>query len=219
MPSLSPRSAEPLATLQRHPDRAALAAAVVSDIATMICSHETREAVRFALGGGSTPAAIMPQLFARSDLPWQNIDLTVSDERQVPLSDPLSNGGRVERLRAGTVAGAARFVPLDRLEAGKLDIVWAGLGADGHTLSWFPGPDLDHALNGAGMVVSVRPDPLPAAAPVPRLTLTRRAVAAARMVIVVATGADKLAILEHPADLPIGMLLAAAPSARVHWAA
>ena len=55
------------------------------------------------------------------------------------------------------------------------------MGEDGHTASIFPGPDFDEALNGpkARRAVGVMPDPLPAEAPVARVTLTRAAILSA----------------------------------------
>ena len=202
----------------RHPDRAALAAAVVDDVADSIAAGTLRGYARIALPGGSTPAAILPRLFARDDLDWAKVGLTVGDERQVSWISPLSNFGQVRRLAAGTPAAAAIFVKLEDLAVTGFDLVWVGVGDDGHVLSWFPGPDLDAALNGPPGVVEVMPDPLPTAAPYPRLTLSRASVATARSVILVATGADKLAVIERPDGLPVGALFEAVPFTRVHWA-
>ena len=56
------------------------------------------------------------------------------------------------------------------------------MGEDGHTASIFAGPDLDDALDApkARRAVGVMPDPLPAEAPVPRVTLTRASILAAQ---------------------------------------
>jgi len=201
-----------------HADREAFACAVAAEARRWIL-HGLREEghARAALAGGSTPAAVLPLLFASTDVDWRNVALTVSDERQVPLDDPLSNSGQIERLRVGTPAGAARFVPLDALHLFPLHLVWAGIGEDGHTLSWFPGPDLNACYTSAEAVIAVRPDPLPEAAPVARVTLTLTAANAAHTIIVAATGAAKRAILDEPDDYPVARLLAL-PQTVVHWA-
>ena len=218
--------------MNSHPDRDALALFVTEVIARAIANAvDARGQATVALAGGSTPALILPGLFGRP-LAWNAVTLTLGDERWT-ADGALRNDAAIERMRAGTPAAAAAFVPLlgepatleqdaDTADARvtglpAFDLVWAGVGADGHTLSWFPGPDLDAALTSDRMVVAVRPEPLPAAAPVPRLTLTRGCALSAKQVLVVATGADKLPVLERPGDHPVGALIAAT-HAHVHWA-
>jgi 6-phosphogluconolactonase len=101
------------------------------------------------------------------------------------------------------------------------------MGADGHTASIFPGPDLDEALNGPKerRALGVMPDPLPAEAPVARVTLSKAAILAARTLTIVLTGADKREVLERAiadgasSTLPIGRVLADSDLAvDIHWA-
>jgi 6-phosphogluconolactonase len=68
------------------------------------------------------------------------------------------------------------------------------------------------------------PDPLPAEAPVARVTLTRAAILSARTVTISITGDEKRALLEqaiadgHSSRLPIGRVLAEAEQPiDIHW--
>jgi 6-phosphogluconolactonase len=101
------------------------------------------------------------------------------------------------------------------------------MGKDGHTASIFPGPDLQAALDApkARRAIGVIPDPLPAEAPVARVTLTRAAILSARTVLITITGDEKRAVLEQAiadgqsSKLPIGRVLAEAEQPiDIHWA-
>src|SRR3546814_1176819 len=64
------------------------------------------------------------------------------------------------------------------VQAGENVVVFGlGVGEDGHAASIFPGPDLEEALEGpkTRRALGVMPDPMPADAPVPRVTQIGRA--------------------------------------------
>lgn len=169
-----------------------------------------------ALPGGSTPAPILAM--ART-ADWSRADVWPTDERILPPGappdHPASNAAMLARALAGT---GARVVPL---EAGAVppgfNLVWVGMGTDGHVASIFPGMVLsDDAMPG---VVAVRPDPLPPEAPFARLTLTMASLSLAPAVWVVARGEPKRAVLAQgdPA-LPVHRLLArAGRRATIFW--
>ena len=100
------------------------------------------------------------------------------------------------------------------------------MGDDGHTASIFAGPDLDDALNApkARRAVGVLPDPMPADAPVPRVTLTRSSILAAKTLLITIRGQAKRDLLKqaiedgHSSKVPIGRVLAECEQPiDIHW--
>ena len=209
-----------------------MAEQVAGDIGFVIESAlQAHGGARLAVPGGSTPDLIYAQLLKRKDIDWTRVTLIPTDDRLVPLDDALSN---YRKLRSFFEAKKADIVSLvdessldDPQEAGRLadarlsllqwplDLACLGMGADGHTASIFPGPDLDAAINGprTRRAIGVRPDPLPQTAPVPRVTLTSPALASARAVMIVISGAEKRRMLEQAlkegplSAAPIGRLV------------
>jgi 6-phosphogluconolactonase len=202
---------------------------LVGDISFIIESAlDARGQALLAFPGGSTPLPVFAKL-AKANIRWKNVTIIPTDERLVPVSDPLSNvaviakiflplGARVLPLNSEAenykLAGSAANARLLDLQW-PADLVWLGMGKDGHTASIFPGPDLDEALNSGKEVraVGVMPDPMPPEAPVARVTLTASAIASARTTIVVCNGAEKKAVLESAIEdgakstYPIGQIL------------
>ena len=223
-------------------DAAEMADAVAGDIQFVIESAlDARGSAVLALAGGNTPRPIYDKL-AKAKLDWKKVTIIPGDDRIVALGDPLSN---VTMLGKTFIPTGARVIPLssdkaaDYRAAGRaadarlkelhwpLDLVLLGIGKDGHTASILPGPDLDEALSGPRerRALGVMPDPLPAEAPVPRVTLSRAAIVSARAITIAITGQDKREVLERAIDqgpsssYPIGRVLADAElPVDVHWA-
>lgn len=221
-----------------HDTPAELAEAVAGDVQFLIESAlDARGDAVVAFPGGTTPIDALDRL-ARAKLAWRDVTILPTDERLVPVDSADSNvrmlaerflplGARVLPLAGGDLpvedAGRAADARLEAIHW-PLDCVWLGMGADGHTASIFPGPDLDAALTSPRRAIGVRPDPMPAEAPHLRVTLTRSAIVAARSLIVVIRGSAKRDLLEAAiADgagsrLPIGRVLADAQQAiDIHW--
>lgn len=215
-----------------------LAEAVAGDVGFLLESAlDARGDAIAAFPGGSTPLAALELLKAQK-LKWKDVTIVPTDDRLVPVTDTLSNvrmlaerfmklGARVLPLTGGDLPVAEAGKAADaRLQAvhWPLDLVWLGMGTDGHTASIFTGPDLEAALSAPHRAIGVRPDPLPAEAPVNRVTLTKSAILTARSILISIRGADKKALLEKAladgagSNLPIGRLLADANQAiDIHW--
>ncbi len=226
-----------------YEDADELAAAVAGDVAFIIESAiDARGSAVIALAGGKTPVPILEKL-AEAKLDWKRVMIIPTDDRLVPLGDALSNatmlakiflpkGARViplisEKAEDYRLAGSAAAARLDDLHW-PLDLVWLGVGADGHCASIFPGPDYDDALNAptARKAVGVMPDPLPPEAPVARVTLTRSAIQSAKTLLIVFRGEDKQVMLERAikdgdlSPLPVGRVLAGMETPiDIHWSA
>ncbi|WP_293880768.1 6-phosphogluconolactonase [Sphingomonas sp.] len=221
-----------------------LAEAVAGDVGFIIDSAlDARGSALIALPGGKTPLAAL-ELISQQKRSWKHVTIVPTDDRIVDVTSPHSNvamlakmflpkGGRVIPLTGGATAadykmsGKAADARLADLPW-PIDLVWLGMGSDGHVASIFAGPDLDEALNGPKerRALGVMPDPLPADAPYPRVTLSKAAILSARTVLMTVTGDDKRALLEKAIEdgalslVPIGRVLADCElPIDIHWAA
>jgi len=162
-------------------------------------ARQARAGGAIALSGGSTPRR-SHELAAALEPDWGRAEIWLADERVVPRDDPLSNARLVQETLLAHVQGApvSHFVrtelqPVDaaaaydlELRDVRLELALLGLGADGHTASLFPNaPSLDEQER---LAVAVEPGLEPF---VPRVTMTIPALAAARELVFLVTGADK----------------------------
>ena len=146
---------------------------------------------RIAVAGGSTPAKVF-ELLASRDLDWSGSTLIPTDDRQVPHDHPASNFTKLKFALGHT---AAMLVPLEEGQKIKpFDLVWLGMGEDGHVASLFPRMCALPSVK--PRVIATLPKPLPPEAPFARLSLNRQALAATRATILVVTGQAKRRIIE-----------------------
>jgi 6-phosphogluconolactonase len=195
------------------PDADAVAAAT-ADRLVAAGRNAIRRRGRFilALSGGSTPLAVCPLLVVPPRvrmLDWSKVEFFFGDERAVPPDDPESNyntarlamldylpGVRMEQVHRmpcdlDDLAAGARLYEreLRRVIGGDpypiFDLMWLGMGPDGHTASLFPG---SAGLQERDRWVVSHYAPGPHAW---RMTLTFPVLNAAREVMFVVTGAEK----------------------------
>jgi 6-phosphogluconolactonase len=192
-----------------------------------------------ALSGGRTPHTAFHLLRAAprvSRVQWGQVEIMWSDERAVPPGDPQSNYGAAREslldhlpglrpeavhrmagespdLDAAAWAYEAELRQVTGAGPGQVpvhDLIWLGMGVDGHTASLCPGDD---ALKIADRLVVAT---WPPGYDTPRLTLTYPVLNAAREVTFLVVGADKaetLAAVRAGADLPAARVHAE----RVSW--
>lgn len=189
---------------------------VAAKIFTEQAAHSIEDRGRFlvALNGGSTPNRLFQLLAAdyRDKVNWNPVHVFWGDERCVPPDDPGSNysqamdaflshvpvpDSNIHRVKGDLEpAEASKDYALTMkqfasppLDFPRFDLVYLGMGEDGHTASLFPGSHVD-----------VTEPTLPVTAhyqdrPANRVTLTQLIFNQARMAVFMATGEKKAATL------------------------
>ena len=214
------------------PDRTALEAGLVKAIeATLLAAIAARGVACIALSGGTTPIGVYKALSQR-DLPWSQVQLTLTDERWVDAKDPASNEAMLRANLLQGPAAKARFTgfktPADTPNQAEVqidaalatlaqpfDLVLLGMGEDAHTASLFPGGEgLEAAmdLNGTSKVRAVQP----AGGGVARLSLSLPALVSARRIALLITGPKKWTVYQEACQ--VGPVLAAPIRGVMHQA-
>ena len=179
-----------------------------------------------ALSGGSTPKTLYSLLATKPGIPWDKVCFFWGDERHVAPDQPESNyrmaneallskvpvrAENIFRIHSEEKDAAAAALQYEQtlkdffhLSPGKFprfDLIFLGMGPDGHTASLFPGTSAlteNQRLVVANWVPKFNTD---------RITFTFPVLNAAASVIFVTSGADKAPMLHEvlensAADLP-----------------
>ena len=211
--------------IQTFPRLEELSRAAAERFASLACRRALeRRIFSVALSGGKTPQTFLkllasPEFSVR--IPWENTHLFQVDERSVPPGDPQSNYRMIrEALLSPVPSAAAHFHRMKAEEpdreaasaeyarelektlapakskAPRFDLIFLGMGPDGHTASLFPGSS---ALAESGRWVCPNyVEKLQAH----RLTLTFPVLNAASEVVFVVSGADKAEALRQVIEGP-----------------
>lgn len=170
-----------------------------------------------ALSGGNTPRMLFEYLASeefRGQVDWAKVHLFWSDERAVPPDDPESNYGmarrellirvpipqaNVHRMEAekSNIGRAAheyeevlrKYLELDDRGFPRFDLIYLGMGTDGHTASLFPHT---RVIRQTLRWIST---PMVAKLNARRMTMTLPVLDAALRVVFLVVGAEKAEIL------------------------
>lgn len=186
-------------------------------VAMMINSQKKSPAGKcnIAFSGGSTPKAIfeiLKQNYSES-IDWRNFSFYWVDERCVPKESPESNFGEAKRILFDHISTDLNLYPIDgennpEKEANRyseiinnsigsynnipqFDIIFLGIGTDGHTASIFPYEM--HLYNSEYICeVGTHPD-----TGQKRITITGKVITNAKDIVFFATGKDKQEVLKE----------------------
>lgn len=175
---------------------------------------EERGQFLVVLNGGGTPEGLFQLLAAefREKVDWPKVHVFWGDERSVPSNDPGSSYGQARNLflrhvpipKANVHPMNGEFRPAEAtaeyskvlkefasapLDWPRFDLVYLGMGEDGHTASLFPGSSLDVTEPVAAVTVQYQDRPAE------RVTLTPLVFNTARMVVFMAAGEKKAVTL------------------------
>jgi 6-phosphogluconolactonase len=176
-----------------------------------------RNPVSIALPGGTTPAAMYKLLSSssyREQVDWPRIQFFFGDERAVPPDHPDSNyrlaheslfaplglspaqvhrmKGEMEDPDKAAQEYSQHLTQVLTNGVPRFDLIFLGMGPDGHTASLFPGSPVLQERERWVMTVLDAPKPPPR-----RLTLTLPVLNAGRQVIFLVAGGEKAAAVRE----------------------
>lgn len=167
------------------------------------------------VSGGSSPAAAYKHL-STLDLNWQHVDVAMVDERWVDASHEKSNEAFINSTLLQNYGAAANFVTMknsaETAQQGTVvceaayaalkrpyDVTILGMGPDGHTASLFPHAEgLEIGLNSEQLVCAINAIESDVTGSITeRMTLTLNAIAQSKVVKLLISGDEKLAVYKQ----------------------
>ena len=217
----------------RNYDTPALVAAAAAESAVEILQEAiTRNGEAYwVLAGGSSPIAAYKELVKHyaDAVDWSKVTVLIGDERFVPLDHKDSNWGTILPLFDIEIVFksdanvpfnfvAKAMASIQSLGIEQFDLVWIGVGEDGHTLSLFPG-NTAFTDEHSGWVVPVYNAPK---APSERFSLSLEAMRHISELVIFATGVAKKDILRQArlkGGLPVAVVAEVAETSggEVRW--
>ncbi len=199
--------------MYQFPDRENLVVKLADQIVKLLAKRITASGqASLAVSGGSTPVELFEQL-SGMDIGWQNVVITLVDERWVEPTENDSNEHLVRSHLLKNRAAAATFIGMKNSASTAtggekeceqqlqsvprpFDVLILGMGGDGHTASLFSAAkklplatDMDSIKTCMGIA--------PQTAPHERMTLTLPAILDSRQIFLHITGEDKKKVLEE----------------------
>ncbi len=169
-----------------------------------------------ALSGGKTPEVFYQKLSERKDLPWSKTHVFMVDERFVPYDSEDNNYHMINRTLLCHVTipannihfistventaedSAIRYEESLRSYAKKaktqyplFDLIFLGIGDDGHTASLFPGTPALQEIKQLATYVAPPKNP-----EIERITLTYPVINSTKNIFFLATGENKAAVIK-----------------------
>jgi len=228
-----------MTNLRIFDDKTQLAeAAAQTSIELLHRAIDTYGSAIWVLAGGSTPLLAYKIIAANhaTALDWSKVTLVMGDERIGPLDSPDNNWQAADaiigflptnKIRPQSDLSAEQaaadynqqLANLPTIDNGlpRFDVLWLGVGEDGHTLSLFP----QHGglSPSSELVVPIHDSPKP---PRDRISLSLRALQGTQNALVLASGADKkqaVTAAQTGLSLPIALAtsIITTHEGTVHW--
>lgn len=200
------------------------ASALANDIASTLSEAiALRGNALLALSGGKTPELVFKYLITKK-LEWHKITITLTDERWVTANHSDSNENLIRSHLFNKLSEAPTFVPLfegnETLEKDvkscesrlknlnfPFDVVYIGMGTDGHFASLFPGENSIEITKSKCVGVVGNDTRLP------RISLTASTILSSRKIFLLFSGKEKNIVYNNAKasgsykDLPLRLIL------------